>query len=141
MVVFGLLVVSYCLASALITPRMRFLTKQQFLYNQRVNGLLVESTKSIRDVHLHGSEQFFISRFRDIGSEGKRYDRLLKILPDLPRFVIEPATVLFVVGLLPPLLGGGLDEVRNALPALVGVVFASNVLLLPFKRCSGRSTS
>ena len=58
MVVFGLLVVSYCLASALITPRMRFLTKQQFLYNQRVNGLLVESTKSIRDVHLHGSNSF-----------------------------------------------------------------------------------
>tara|TARA_B100000674_G_scaffold3234_1_gene2709 strand:+ start:2510 stop:4312 length:1803 start_codon:yes stop_codon:yes gene_type:complete len=134
-VVFGLLVVSYCLASALITPRMRFLTKQQFLYNQRVNGLLVESTKSIRDVHLHGSEQFFIARFHDIGSEGKRYDRLLKILPDLPRFVIEPAgvTVLFVVGLLPPLLGGGLDEVRNALPALVGVVFASLRLAAPLQ--------
>ena len=120
---------------ALTTPRMRFLTKQQFLYNQRVNGLLVESTKSIRDVHLHGSEQFFISRFHDIGSEGKRYDRLLKILPDLPRFVIEPAgvTVLFVVGLLPPLIGGGLDEVRNALPALVGVVFASLRLAAPLQ--------
>ena len=59
----------------------------------------------------------------------------MKILPDLPRFVIEPAgvTVLFVVGLLPPLLGGGLDEVRNALPALVGVVFASLRLAAPLQ--------
>ena len=134
--VFGLLVVAYSTASLLITPRMRFLTRQQFIYNRRVNEVLTESTRSIRDIHLHGSEGFFISRFRQIGAEGKRYDRLSKIIPELPRFVIEPAgvTVLFVVGLLPPLLfGGGLAEVRDSLPALIGVVFASLRLSAPLQ--------
>jgi ATP-binding cassette subfamily B protein len=134
--VFGLLVVAYSAASLLITPRMRFLTRQQFIYNRRVNEVLMESTRSIRDIHLHGSEGFFIGRFREIGAEGKRYDRLSKIIPDLPRFVIEPAgvTVLFVVGLLPPLVfGGGLSEVRDSLPALIGVVFASLRLAAPLQ--------
>ena len=134
--VFSLLIVSYALASVLITPRMRFLTKQQYIYSRNVNQILLESTRSIRDIHLHGVEDFFIGRFGAIGSQGKRYDRILKILPDVPRFVIEPAgvTVLFVLGLLPPLLsGGGTEAVRDALPALIGVVFASLRLAAPIQ--------
>ena len=134
--VFSLLIVSYALASVLITPRMRFLTKQQYIYSRNVNQILLESTRSIRDIHLHGVEDFFIGRFGAIGSQGKRYDRMLKILPDVPRFVIEPAgvTVLFVLGLLPPLLsGGGTEAVRDALPALIGVVFASLRLAAPIQ--------
>ena len=134
--VFSLLIVSYALASVLITPRMRFLTTQQYIYSRNVNQILLESTRSIRDIHLHGVEDFFIGRFGAIGSQGKRYDRMLKILPDVPRFVIEPAgvTVLFVLGLLPPLLsGGGTEAVRDALPALIGVVFASLRLAAPIQ--------
>ena len=134
--VFGLLIISYILSSVLITPRMRFLTSQQFIYSRTVNQILLESTRSIRDIHLHGVEDFFIGRFEAIGSQGKRYDRMLKILPDMPRFVIEPAgvTVLFVLGLLPPLLGGGgTGAVRDALPALIGVVFASLRLAAPIQ--------
>ena len=134
--VFSLLIVSYALASILITPRMRFLTRQQYIYSRNVNQILHESTRSIRDIHLHGVEDFFIGRFGAIGSQGKRYDRMLKILPDMPRFVIEPAgvTVLFVLGLLPPLLsGGGAEAVRDALPALIGVVFASLRLAAPIQ--------
>ena len=134
--VFSLLIVSYTLASVLITTRMRFLTKQQYIYSRNVNQILLESTRSIRDIHLHGVEDFFIGRFGAIGSQGKRYDRMLKILPDVPRFVIEPAgvTVLFVLGLLPPLLsGGGTEAVRDALPALIGVVFASLRLAAPIQ--------
>ncbi len=134
--VFGLLIFSYSLSSFLITPRMRFLTRQQFIYSSRVNKILHESTRSIRDIHLHGVEGYFIDRFRDIGSEGKRYDRLKKIIPEVPRYVIEPTgvTVVFLLGLLPPLLsGGGQDAVRDALPALVGIVFASLRLSAPIQ--------
>ena len=137
--VFGLLAVSYILASYLITPRLRFLTSQQYIYKRTVNQILIESTRSIRDIHLHGAEHYFIDRFAAIGSQGKRYDRLLKLLPDIPRFVIEPAgvTVLFGLGLLPPLLsGGGSDSVRDALPALIGVVFASLRLAAPMQSVS-----
>ena len=40
-----------------------------------VNKILIESTRSIRDIHLHGVEDFFIGRFGAIGSQGKRYDQ------------------------------------------------------------------
>ena len=135
-VVFGLLLCSYTVASILITPRMRFLTRQRFIYSRRVNEVLMESTRSIRDIHLHGVEDYFIDRFRKIGAEGKRYDRLSKIVPELPRFVIEPAgvTVLFVVGLLPALMSSdGVSAVRDALPSLIGVVFASLRLSAPIQ--------
>ncbi len=135
-VVFGLLLCSYTVASILITPRMRFLTRQRFIYNRRVNEVLMESTRSIRDIHLHGVEDYFIDRFRKIGAEGKRYDRLSKIVPELPRFVIEPAgvTVLFAVGLLPALMSSdGVSAVRDALPSLIGVVFASLRLSAPIQ--------
>ena len=46
-------------------------------------------------------------------------------------------TVLFGLGLLPPLLsGGGSDSVRDALPALIGVVFASLRLAAPMQSVS-----
>lgn len=134
--VFGLLIVSYAFASVLITPRMRFLTRQQFIYSRRVNEILMESTRSIRDIHLHGVEKDFIGRFKSIGAQGKRYERLMKIIPEVPRYVIEPAgvTVLFLVGLLPSLLsGGGIQGVRDALPSLIGVVFASLRLAAPIQ--------
>ena len=57
-VVFGLLVVSYRFIGV-DHAQNALLTKQQFLYNQRVNGLLVESTNH-PGWHLHGFEQFFI---------------------------------------------------------------------------------
>ncbi|GCE64668.1 ABC transporter ATP-binding protein [cyanobiont of Ornithocercus magnificus] len=132
--VFFLLVAAYSVASLLITPHMRFLVRQQFLYKRQVNEIFLDSTRSIRDIHLHASEKFFLNRFKHIGMAGKRYDRMVKILPDLPRFVIEPAgvTVLFTLGLLPPLLSStGKSEVRDALPALVGIVFASLRLATP----------
>lgn len=134
--VFGLLIFSYAVASVLIAPRMRFLARQQFNYSRRVNEILYESTNSIRDVHLHGAELYFIDRFKSIGAEGKRYDRLAKIIPDLPRVVIEPTgvTVLLALGLVQPLLAGqGVDALRDQLPALIGVVFAALRLAAPIQ--------
>ena len=67
-------------------------------YSAKINSLLMESLGSIRDVHIYSAHQHFIDRFSSDGVVSKKYDRLIKLMPDVPRYVIEPAgvTILFL---------------------------------------------
>ena len=125
LLIFGLMLLAYVTASLLITPYLRLATKQRIRYGRRINLLLMESLRSIRDVQLYSVDQYFISRFSSDGVVAKRYDRLTRLLPDVPRFVIEPAgiTILFMVGLAPAVLGGDASDVRNAIPSLFAIMF------------------
>ena len=124
LLMFSLLLVAYTLASKLIIPYLRFATKQRVRYSRRINLLLMESLRSMRDVQLYAAEAFFINRFAADGVIAKRYDRLTKLLPNAPRYVIEPAgiTILFLVGLGPALLYGSPGDVRQAIPTLAAVL-------------------
>ena len=123
LLMFGLMLGAYALASKLIIPYLRFATKQRVRYSRRIHLLLMESLRSMRDVQLY-SERFFINRFSNDGVVAKRYDRLTKLLPDVPRYVIEPAgiTILFLVGLGPSVLSGDAVSVREAIPTLAAVL-------------------
>ena len=125
LLIFGLMLLAYISASLLITPYLRLATKQRIRYGRRINLLLMESLRSIRDVQLYSVDQYFISRFSSDGVVAKRYDRLTRLLPDVPRFVIEPAgiTILFMIGLAPAVLGGDASDVRNAIPSLFAIMF------------------
>ena len=124
LLMFGLMLGAYALASKLIIPYLRFSTKQRVRYSRRIHLLLMESLRSLRDVQLYSAEHFFISRFAADGVVAKRYDRLTKLLPDVPRYVIEPAgiTILFLVGLGPSVLSGDAASVRDAIPTLAAVL-------------------
>ena len=136
LLIFVFLFGAYTLSSQLIAPPLRFAAKQKLNFSLRVNSLLMESTRSIRDVQLYGAEPYYLERFEAIGVRGKKYDRLTKLLPEIPRYVIEPAgiTVLFVVGLLPALLQGDSGKVlRDALPTLAAIMFAALKLSAPIQ--------
>ena len=124
LLMFGLMLGAYALASKLIIPYLRFATKQRVRYSRRIHLLLMESLRSMRDVQLYSAERFFINRFASDGVVAKRYDRLTKLLPDVPRYVIEPAgiTILFLVGLGPSVLSGDAVSVREAIPTLAAVL-------------------
>ena len=124
LVMFGLMLGAYALASKLIIPYLRFATKQRVRYSRRIHLLLMESLRSMRDVQLYSADAFFINRFANDGVIAKRYDRLTKLLPDVPRYVIEPAgiTILFLVGLGPSVIGGDASSVRDAIPTLAAVL-------------------
>ena len=124
LLMFGLMLSAYALASMLIIPYLRFATKQRVRYSRRIHLLLMESLRSMRDVQLYSAERFFINRFASDGVVAKRYDRLTKLLPDVPRYVIEPAgiTILFLVGLGPSVLSGDAVSVREAIPTLAAVL-------------------
>ena len=100
-VMFSMMIGAYILSSRLVAPYIKFATRQQLRYSKNINALLTESLGSIRDVQLYSAHNFFIDRFSEDGVVAKRYDRLIKLLPDVPRYVIEPAgvTILFAVGL------------------------------------------
>ena len=123
--IFLLMLMAYAIASVLITPYLRLATKQRVRYGRRINLLLMESLRSIRDVHLYSADKYFVSRFSSDGVIAKRYDRLTRLLPDVPRFLIEPAgvSILFLVGLAPAVLSGDSSDVRNAIPDLFAIMF------------------
>ena len=123
--IFVLMLTAYAVASVLITPYLRLATKQRVRYGRRINLLLMESLRSIRDVHLYSADQYFVTRFSSDGVIAKRYDRLTRLLPDVPRFLIEPAgvSILFLIGLAPAVLSGDSSDVRNAIPDLFAIMF------------------
>jgi ATP-binding cassette subfamily B protein len=96
----------------------------------------MESTRSIRDVQLYGAEPHYLSQFEAIGSRGKKFDRISKLLPDVPRYVIEPAgiTVLFLIGLLPALMNSNAGKsIQDAVPTLAAIMFAGLRLSAPIQ--------
>jgi ATP-binding cassette subfamily B protein len=136
LLIFAFLFAAYSLSSLLITPPLRFATKQKLLFSVRVNSLLLESIRSIRDVQLYGAEPYYLRQFDVIGTRGKKFDRISKLLPDVPRYVIEPAgiTVLFLVGLLPALLQkDAARTMQDALPTLAAIMFAGLRLSAPIQ--------
>jgi ATP-binding cassette subfamily B protein len=123
-IMFFLLMCAYLLSAKLIIPYLRFATKQKVRYSRRIHMMFVESLRSIRDVHLYSADQFFIGRFATDGLVAKRYDKLAKLLPDVPRYVIEPAgvTILFTVCLAPVLFSGNEGEIRQVIPTFAAVL-------------------
>jgi len=123
--IFVLMLVAYAVASVFVAPYLRLATKQRVRYGRRINLLLMESLRSIRDVHLYSADKYFVTRFSSDGVIAKRYDRLTRLLPDIPRFLIEPAgiTILFLIGLAPAVLSGDPGDVRNAIPDLFAIMF------------------
>ena len=121
-----LMLLAYVISSKIITPYLRLATKQRIRYGRRINLLLMESLRSVREVQLYAAEQYFVSRFARDGVIAKRYDRIGRLLPDVPRLVIEPAgiTILFMVGIVPAMLSGDSDGIKNAIPALSALLVA-----------------
>tara|TARA_B100000073_G_scaffold347815_2_gene363469 strand:- start:105 stop:1241 length:1137 start_codon:yes stop_codon:yes gene_type:complete len=80
----------------------------------------------MREVQLYSAENYFVSRFSRDGVVAKRFDRVGKLLPDVPRLVIEPAgiTILFAVAIGPALVSGDPESVRESIPSLSAVLVA-----------------
>ena len=126
LLVFVLMLAAYVLASKLITPYLRLSAKQRIRYGRRINLLLMESLRSMREVQLYSAENYFVSRFAHDGVIAKRYDRIGRLLPDVPRLVIEPAgiTILFAVAIGPALINGDPNAIRQSIPSLSAVLVA-----------------
>ena len=124
LIIFALLLGAYALSSKIITPYLRLAVRQKNRYSRRLHVIFSESLKSMRDVQMYSSHRYFVDRFSREGVQAKRNDRLSSLLPNVPRFVIEPAgiTILFAVGLAPAIVTGDGDRLRDALPELATIL-------------------
>ena len=124
LLIFGLLLASYALSSRIVTPYLRLALRQKNRYSRRLKLIFSESIRSARDIQLYSSHNYFVNRFALEGVLAKRNERLSKLLPRIPRFVIEPAgiTILFLVGLAPGLASGDANSLRDTLPELATVL-------------------
>ena len=122
--IFAFLLIAYLIASLIITPYLRLFLRQKMRYTRRIRLTFSESLRSMRDIQLYSSHQFFVDRFMRDGTIAKRNDRLANLLPSVPKFLIEPAgiTILFLVGLAPALVSGDSDQLRAAMPELATVL-------------------
>ena len=120
LLVFLLMLAAYVLSSKIITPYLRLALRQKNRYSRRLKIIFSESIQSMRDIQLYSSHNYFVSRFSREGVVAKRNDRISTLLPNVPRFVIEPAgiTILFAVGLAPIIASGNNESLRDVLPEL-----------------------
>ena len=132
---FVLMLAAYVVASAIVTPYIRLASKQRVRYSRRINMILMESLRSMRDVHLYSADRYFLNSFSRNGIVAKRYERLVKLLPDVPRFLIEPAaiTILFAAGLIPVVMSGNVGDVRDSIPAIVAVLITLTRISAPLQ--------
>lgn len=126
LIIFTLLVLAYALSVKIIAPYLRLAVRQKIRYTRRVNVIFAESLRSVRDIQLYSSHPYFVERLTHEGGVAKRNDRLANLLPNVPRFVIEPAgiTILFAVGLAPALISGSSEGLRESLPEIATVLVA-----------------
>ena len=124
LLIFSLMLAAYALSSKIIIPYLRLAVRQKNRYSRRLKIIFSESLQSMRDVQLYSSHNYFVERFSREGVLAKRNDRLSSLLPNVPRFVIEPAgiTILFAVGLAPALVSGDGERLREALPELATIL-------------------
>ena len=80
--IFAFLLFAYLIASLIITPYLRLFLRQKMRYTRRIRLTFAESLRSIRDIQLYSSHQFFVDRFMRDGTIAKRNDRLSSLLPN-----------------------------------------------------------
>ena len=129
------LLLFYSFISWLITPTIRHSFKQRILLENKASSILSESLKTISDVHLTSSEEFFEEKYRKAGDKSLPFIWKGRVLPDLPRTLIEPfgITLIFSIGLFPFLTNSQNTNLLSIVPFLATIAVAALKLTSPLQ--------
>ena len=127
------LAISFFLLSSLVVPYLRISSLQNVRLNAKISALLNQILFSIRDIHLTQSRDYFQSKFVRIGKFAQRFQWRARLLPDVPRIVIEPLaiTCILLVSLLPYIYGSDYQKLATNLVPFVATFIVSLVKLTP----------
>ena len=129
------LVLGYTFLSLTVTPFIRKATRQRILLESEINKIMSESIRTIIDVHLTGSENFFQRRYSKAGKKALPYLWKGETLPELPRSLIEPfgITLIFSIGLFPYITNKTPENFVEIVPFLATIAVASLKLTPPLQ--------
>ena len=129
------LVIGYTLISLIVTPFIRRASRQRILLESEINKIMTESIRTIIDVHLTSSENYFQKRYFDAGRKAFSYLWKAETLPELPRSLIEPVgiTLIFSIGMFPYLTNKNPSDFVEIVPFLATIAVASLKLTPPLQ--------
>ena len=129
------LIIGYTLISLIVTPIIRKATKQRILLESQISKIMVESLRTIIDVHLTGSEKYFQNLYSK--ARKKAFPHLWKAetLPEFPRSLIEPfgITLIFSIGLFPLISSKNPNTFLEIIPFFATIAVASLKLTPPLQ--------
>ncbi len=129
------LVIGYTFLSLIVTPFIRRSSRQRILLESEINKIMTESIRTIIDVHLTNSENYFQQRYFDAGRKAFPYLWKAETLPELPRSLIEPfgVTLIFSIGMFPYLTNKTPSDFVEIVPFLATIAVASLKLTPPLQ--------
>ena len=110
----------YVALSYLITPTLRVASKLKIIAREKYTKNFFESLKSVADLKLGQSENYFVDRYIDATQTYKKSVVNTVVFPEIPRLFIEPLGIsaIFLVGVLPQVLSGQEEKIIEILPFL-----------------------
>tara|TARA_B100000886_G_scaffold307078_1_gene239855 strand:+ start:2243 stop:4051 length:1809 start_codon:yes stop_codon:yes gene_type:complete len=129
------LVLGYTFLSLTVTPFIRKATTQRILLEREINKIMTESIRTIIDVHLTGSEDYFQDKYSKAGKRALPYLWKAETFPEFPRALIEPfgITLIFFIGLFPYITGKNPSNFVEIVPFLATIAVASLKLTPPLQ--------
>ncbi len=129
------LVLGYTILSLTVTPYIRKATSQRILLEKNINKIMTESIRTIIDVHLTGSEDYFQNRYSNAGANALPFLWRAETFPEFPRSLIEPLgiTLIFSIGLFPYITNKNPSNFVEIVPFLATIAVASLKLTPPLQ--------
>ncbi|KGG16896.1 MULTISPECIES: ABC transporter ATP-binding protein [unclassified Prochlorococcus] len=129
------LVICYALISLIVTPFIRSSAQQRIALESETNNVLTESMKTIIDVHMTSSEEYFEKRYAKAGRKAFPFLWKAETLPEFPRSLIEPfgITLIFSIGLFPLISNKNPTALVEIVPFVATIAVASLKLTPPLQ--------
>tara|TARA_A100001035_G_C27781942_1_gene502216 strand:- start:434 stop:2251 length:1818 start_codon:yes stop_codon:yes gene_type:complete len=129
------LIIGYSFISLLVTPIIRKATRQRIILESEISKVMIDSIRTIIDVHLTGSEDYFQSKFYKARHKAFPYLWKAETLPEFPRSLIEPfgITLIFSIGLFPLINNKNPSNFLELIPFLATIAIASLKLTPPLQ--------
>ena len=129
------LVMSYLIISLWVTPYIRKAIKERIILESEIKKVMSESIRTIVDVHLSGTEEFFQERHNKAGEIAFPYLWKAETYPEFPRALIEPlgVTLIFSIGLFPLFSRNTPTNLLEIVPFLATIAVASLKLTPPLQ--------